>query len=251
MSVLFRFGDFTFSTYSAVMALAVLAGLALALLEARRLQQAGYGATLDAVLCLLLGGLIGARLEFAVLNLEFFQEQPSAIWQIWQGGLAYHGGVLGGALALAAYAGWRRMSFWRLADALTPGLALAVVIGWVACFLGGYAYGQMGFGWLYLVWHDLYGVTASRLAVQPLGVGLSLVAFIAVWLARPVFRRPGVLFSLFLLLNGLIHFALGFGRGDESLLWSGWRVDQWLALGQAAAGLGLAVWRGLRAWLSQ
>lgn len=246
MSVLFRLGDFTFNTYSAVMALAVLAGLALALLEARRLQEAGSGATLDAVLCLLLGGLIGARLEFVALNLEFFREQSAAIWQIWQGGLAYHGGLLGGALALAAYARWRRLSFWRLADALTPGLALAVGIGWLACFLGGYAYGQMGFGWLYFVWHDLYGVAASRIAVQPIGAGLSFVAFIAIWLARPVFRQPGVLFPVFLLLNGIIHFALGFGRGDETLLWIGWRADQWLAIGQMAAAVGLGLWRGLK-----
>lgn len=246
MSVLFRLGDFTFSTYSAVMALAALGGLALAFLEAKRLKEVSYGATLDAVLCLLLGGLIGARLEFVALNLEFFQEQPAAIWQIWQGGLAYHGALLGGALALAAYALWRRLSFWRLADALTPGLALAVSVGWLACFLGGYAYGQMGFGWLHFVWHDLYGVTASRFAVQPLGAGLSFIAFLAVWLARPVFRRPGVLFSLFLLLNGLIHFALGFGRGDETLLWSGWRVDQWLAIGQMAAAVGLMAWRSFK-----
>jgi len=246
MSVLFRLGNFAIHTYSALMALAVLAGLSLALPAAKRVERGSRAVIFDAVLCSLMGGIVGARLEFVALNLEFFREQPSAIWQIWQGGLAYHGGLLGGVLALAAYARWRRLSFWQLADVLTPGLALGVSIGWLACLSGGYAYGQMGFGWLHFAWYDLYGVTASRFAVQPLGAGLSVVAFVAVWLARPVFRRPGALFVLFLLLNGLIHFALGFGRGDETLLWHGWRADQWLALGQIAAAVCLGIWRGIK-----
>jgi len=247
MSILFELGDFSVYTYSVLMAVAVLAGLALAVLEAKRIRGGGEVAVVfDAALCALVGGVVGARLEYIALNLEFFQEQPAALWRVDQGGLAYHGGLLCGALALAAYARWRRLSFWQLADALTPGLALGVSLGWVACLFGGYAYGQMGFGALYFTWHDLYGVVASRFAVQPLGAGLTLVALISLWLVRPAFSRPGSLFLLFLLLTGVIHFALGFGRGDETLWWRGWRADQWLALGQTAAALCLGAWKGLK-----
>lgn len=242
MSILFEIGDFSLYTYSCLMALAVLAGLAVALLGAKRAALRAVD-VFDAVLCSAIGGIIGARLEYICLNLEYFREQPGAIWQIGQGGLAYHGALLAGALTLIAYARFKRLSFWSLADALTPGLVLSLSIGWVACLYGGYAYGKMGFGPLYFAWHDLFGVMASRFAVQPLGAGLTFAVFIALWFARPALCRPGALFLLFLFLTGFIHFGLGFGRGDETVLWAGWRVDQWLALGQAAVALGLGVWR--------
>lgn len=242
MSVLFKIGDFSFYTYSCLMALAVLAGLAVALVGAKR---AGLHAVnvFDAALCSAIGGIIGARLEYICLNLEYFREQPGAAWQIGQGGLAFHGALLAGILTLIAYVHFKRLSFWSLADALTPGLALSLSIGWVACLFGGYAYGKMGFGPLYFPWHDLFGVTASRFAIQPLGAGLTFVVFIVLWFVGPALCRPGVLFLLLLFLTGFIHFALGFGRGDETVLWAGWRVDQWLALGQVAVALGLGVWK--------
>ena len=145
----------------------------------------------------LLGGVIGARLEYVMLNIEYFREQPAAALRVWQGGLALHGGLWLGLLVLFGYARARRIRFWALADVLALGMSLGAVLGWIACLYGGSAYGRLGFGPLYFVWYDTFGVTASRFAVQPLGAALSLALCVTLILLtlsrRPLRKHPPAL----------------------------------------------------------
>ncbi len=55
---------------------------------------------------------------------------------------------------------------------------------------------------------------------------------------------PGATFVSFVLVSGLFHFGLSFGRGDETLVWNGLRVEQWLAAVQvaSAATIGWVRW---------
>ena len=234
--VLIKFVGITIYTYSALLAVSALAGLSVAFYDGRRrgLQSSKVG---DAALSLLLGGIAGARAEYVLLNLEYFREQPSAALQIWQGGFALHGGLAGGILALALFTASRKRPFWLMADVLARGFSLSAAIGWLACLFGGCAYGRMGFGLLYFEWHDLFGVTASRFAVQPLGAALHLLLFAGLWMLRRRDIVPGLTLAIFLLASGCIHFGLGFARGDESLMFLVWRADQWLSLVQMIAAL--------------
>lgn len=241
--VLLKVGGFSIYTYSLLMAVAVLGGLMVALHEGKRVGLRPV-AVADAVIWAAIGGIVGARLEYVLLNWEYFREQPGLTFHIWEGGFAYHGGLLVGILVLMLYARLKRLPFWSLADALALGLALSVTIGWVACLFGGCAYGRMGFGLLHFTWYDIFGVMASRFAVQPLGIGLSLMLFVGLWLLRDRMPFSGALFLLLLMASGVIHFVLGLGRGDETLWWWGARVDQWLALGQVLLSAGVGICRG-------
>jgi len=244
--ILLRIGDFTLYTYSVLLALAVLAGLSVSVWAGKRASLRPEHVA-DAVVLALLAGTVGARAEYVLLNSEYFREQPAAVWQVWQGGLAFHGGLGFALLAVLAYAHFRRMPFWTLADALALGMALSVAVGWMACLFGGYAYGQMGTGLLYFNWHDIFGVTANRFAVQPLGAILNLVLFLELLLLA--LRKPplpsGVTCIAFLFFSGLVHFGLGFWRGDDTLWFGSWRIDQWLALGQVALAVALAAYRAI------
>ena len=99
---------------------------------------------------------------------------------------------------------------------------------------------------LYFNWYDIFGVSASRFAVQPLGVALSLVLFAALFLLRDRMPFVGAIFVTFLALSGVLHFLLSLGRGDEALLFHGLRVEQWLALVQIAIAVALCLirWKG-------
>jgi phosphatidylglycerol:prolipoprotein diacylglycerol transferase len=241
--VLLKVGGFSVYTYSLLMAAAVVGGFIVALHEGKRvgLRQLDVA---DAVLWAVIGAILGARLEYVLLNWEYFREQPELPFHMWEGGFAYHGGLLAGILVLVLYARLKRLSFWLLADALALGFALSVTIGWAACLFGGCAYGQMGFGLLHFTWYDVFGVMASRFAVQPLAIALSLILFAVLWLLRARMPFSGSLFLLYLMISGVIHFALGLERGDETLWWWGLRVDQWLALGQVLLAAGVGVYRG-------
>ena len=241
--VLLKVGDFSVYTYSLFMAAAVLGGFIVALHEGKRVGLRPLEVA-DAILWATIGAILGARLEYVLLNWEYFREQAELPFYMWEGGFAYHGGLFAGILVLGLFAWLKRLSFWLLADALALGFALSVTIGWVACLFGGCAYGRMGFGLLHFTWYDIFGVMASRFAVQPLGIALSLMLFFGLWLLRSRMPFSGALFLLFLMVSGVIHFGLGVERGDETLWLRGLRVDQWLAMGQVLLAAAVGIYRG-------
>ncbi len=85
-----------------------------------------------AVLFALLGGFIGARIGYVIPRFAGpggFIERPGDILAIWQGGLAFFGGLVGGTLAVIIYVRLADGDLPAMVDAIAPGLALAQSIG--------------------------------------------------------------------------------------------------------------------------
>ncbi len=96
----------------------------------------------DLVIASLALGVVGARLMYVALNWQSYSTNLVAIPMIWaDGGLSFHGAVAGGILAGLWLSRRYKISFWRIADAVAPGLALGHAIGRVGCFLNGCCYG--------------------------------------------------------------------------------------------------------------
>lgn len=247
---LFTIGSFNVPTYTVLLDLGLILGLLLAYHEGKR-QLEGGTLALDLGLWVVIGGILGGRIVYVVANWGTFSEDWASVIRIWEGGLSFHGAVLGGLLVMILFAYWQRRgvnpaSFWQLADVLTPGLALGIAFGWAACLMGGCAYGNLGEGLGYAVLPDLYGVEASRFATQAVGLGISLLLFVGVWLTRRRWPFAGALSLLYGLLYFAAAFFLEFTRGDEAIYLGPWRLAQVLNLVLAlAAGLGLLVlwWR--------
>jgi len=213
-------------------------------------QYAAAGeAALDAGLWVIVGGILGGRIGFVVTNLEVFSENWIRALRIWEGGLSFHGAVLGGlaVLILVGYLQSRSPSYLlKLADALTLSLAVGLVFGWIGCLLGGSVYGAIGKGFGYALLPDLYGVEASRFATQAVGASFSLVLLAVFWLLRRRWPFSGAAFLMLLLLYFTGAFFLEFTRGDEAIYVSGWRLAQIVDLALVVlAGAGLLVlwWR--------
>ena len=83
----------------------------------------------DLAFWLIISGVIGARIYFIFLELPYYLVYPLDMFKPWQGGLAIHGAIIGGALALWLYARKYKLNFWLLASLIVPGLALAQAIG--------------------------------------------------------------------------------------------------------------------------
>jgi phosphatidylglycerol:prolipoprotein diacylglycerol transferase len=84
-----------------------------------------------------LSGILGARTYYVAFNWDFYSSHPGEILAIWHGGLAIHGGLIGGVLGGAWYVRRHRLSFLKLADAGAPSLILAHALGRIGNFMNG------------------------------------------------------------------------------------------------------------------
>ena len=242
--ILFRLGSFTMTGYTALVDVGLLGGAAISYLQARR---RGFSAVrvLDAALVAALGGLIGARAVYVTANWAYYSDYLHRALRLWEGGLAWHGGLVGGLGAVLVYCAIRRTPLRLVLDLLTPGAAVLAVCAWLGCLLHGCAYGLETYPGQGLLWAlslelpDLYGIQAPRVAVQLLGAGWSAVVLAIVATAGRRRRLEGLAFPLWLALYSSGSFGLGFLRADQVPLVAGWRADQVADLALALAGVTL------------
>jgi phosphatidylglycerol:prolipoprotein diacylglycerol transferase len=248
--ILFTIGQWNIPSYTVLLDLGLILGLLLIYFEGKRVFESGETG-LDLGLWTVIGGILGGRIGYVLANWHIFSEDWLRALRIWEGGLSFHGAFLGGLLVMFIFSWIRRkgatpFSFWVLGDVVTPGLALGLTLGWVACLLGGCAYGILGEGLGYAVLPDLYGLAASRFATQAVGLAFCLVLFVVFWLLRKRWPFPGASFLMYGLLYFAGQFFLEFTRGDEAIYLGPWRLTQFLDLLLAlatAVGLLMLWWR--------
>lgn len=230
--LLFQLGPFAFRSFPAMLALAVLAGGALAAAEFRRrgLDPALANDFLTPAVFL---GLAGARLYYVLLfDPGWYLTRPGELVAIWRGGLAFHGALLAG-LGTALWFCWRRgIGFWRFADGVVPGLVLGQAIGAIGSFLNGSSYGTP----TTLPWAVVFTDPNSQ---APLGIPLhptqlyealgDLLLFTGLCVIRGRLHREGALFLLYLLGSALLT-SIEFVRGDALWIADSVRVAQVVSL---------------------
>ncbi|MDA8345095.1 MAG: prolipoprotein diacylglyceryl transferase [Thermaerobacter sp.] len=114
--------------YGIAMAASILAG-AVYIVRAGGRAGLNEDALSDVVMWAVVGGIVGARLIFvATSDPGWFWHDPMQILHVWQGGLAWDGGLLGGVLAGYVAARRRHMPVQKLLDLSVPGLALGYVL---------------------------------------------------------------------------------------------------------------------------
>lgn len=138
--LLFQLGPFSLRWYGLLIAVAVLLGL---LLATRLGRQRGIEPALiaDLLPILVLAAVIGARLYYVIFEWRQYQLNWLDALAIWRGGIAIHGALIGGALAVIVYSRWRRLAFWNLLDVLLPSVALGQAIGRWGNFFNSEAFG--------------------------------------------------------------------------------------------------------------
>lgn len=139
-AVALQLGPVTLRWYGILMATAMALGLWLAHRDAGR-RGIDPEPLLKAAELALLGGLVGARLYYVAFNLDYYGRFPSKILAVWEGGLAIHGGVIGGILVGGGYAWLRRLPLRQYLDIAAPSLALGQAIGRWGNFFNEEAFG--------------------------------------------------------------------------------------------------------------
>ncbi|MBW4652815.1 MAG: prolipoprotein diacylglyceryl transferase [Kaiparowitsia implicata GSE-PSE-MK54-09C] len=138
---LVEIGPITLRWYGLLIASSVILGLTLAqrLGDRRQINSDLIG---DLAIWLVIGAIPAARLYYVLFEWENYAQNPATALAIWQGGIAIHGAILGGLLAMLLFSRRHRISFWQLGDVVAPSLALGQAIGRWGNFFNSEAFGR-------------------------------------------------------------------------------------------------------------
>jgi phosphatidylglycerol:prolipoprotein diacylglycerol transferase len=233
-------------TYGLLIAVGLGVAIALGAREARR-RGLDVGRVLDFAFWATVAGLVASRVVYGLVNLGTFARtctqgtgEPRSLGQVlfdctrivhvWEGGLVFYGGVLGGALVAVAFARRERWSFWTLGDVFAPGMAIGHALGRLGCFAAGCCFGKAAGPWGVAFPHDSVAFDELRAlsALQPgasftpplhptqlYEAGGEAVIFALLLTLRPRLRdRPGALVLVYAALYAVLRFVVELFRGD-------------------------------------
>jgi phosphatidylglycerol:prolipoprotein diacylglycerol transferase len=190
---------------------------------------------------LIVAGLLGARLFYVLFHLREFAAKPLKVFFYWQGGLMFQGAVLVAAATAFFLLKKRKQSFWPMADAVAPALALGQSIGRLGCYAAGCCFGRPAHHGPLTVVFPPGSAAPSGFPLYPtqLMEAFSLMA-IAIFLGARLSKKPapGRVFALYALLAGGLRALLEQFRGDfRGAPIGGQAPTFWLALGLMAFGV--------------
>lgn len=221
--VLLHLGFLEIRWYGLMVALAVVAVVAISLIEAKRLGVASehiYNLAIWAVL----GGVIMSRLLHVIDEWQYYLAHPQQLFSL--AGLTIYGAVLGALIAVVVYAWIKKLSIWRLADAVAPGALIGQAIGRIGCTINGCCYGLESPPW----WAGaiIYTNPEHALLGTPIGVPLyptqlyhlvwNLIGFGVLWSVRKRLAPQGSLFLLYLAIYAAGDLTIRLVREGEPFL---------------------------------
>lgn len=183
---------------------------------------------------IIIGTVIGARLYYVVQNEPgSYLLQPLRILAIWEGGLAYFGGLFGATLAAFIYTKREKLSFAHIADLFAPAIPIGSAIGRTTCALAGMDYGtptRLPWGVVYTnpnSYAPIDGIPRHPDQIYEL-LGDLVIAGILIKLRGRL--TDGKLFLVFLILFSILRFFVFFVRGSVAPVALGLKNAQWTAL---------------------
>ena len=162
-----------------------------------------------------LGVILGGRLGYVLFyNLPFYLDHPAAIFAVWEGGMSFHGGLLGVIFAGYLFTRKTNRDFLRTADFIAPVVPIGLGLGRLGNFINGELYGRASD----VPWAMVFpgGGTLARHPSQLyefLLEGVLLFTVLWIYSARP--RARGAIFGLFLAGYGLARFLVEFTREPD------------------------------------
>jgi phosphatidylglycerol:prolipoprotein diacylglycerol transferase len=205
------------------------------LLVRHRTKQGRGPLNLEAVSDLLLfwaplGAILGGRLGYVLFyHLDFFFADPLYLFEIWKGGMSFHGGLIGVILAFFWSAYRNRVSVWDVADLVAPAVPLGLGLGRIGNFINGELWGRVSD----LPWAMVFpgGGPLPRHPTQLYEAFFEgFMMWLLLWLYSAKPQPRGAVSGMFLLLYSLFRFSIEFLREPDAHL--GFVFANTLTLGQ-------------------
>ncbi len=140
---MFHIGALSFRWYSVLILTGIMIAIFMASKESKKFKLP-KDFIIDLAFYVVICGIIGARIYYVLFNLtgpDGYLANPIEMIKIWHGGLAIHGSIIGGLIALIVYCKKNKISIARTTDFIVPGLLIAQAIGRWGNFFNSEAYG--------------------------------------------------------------------------------------------------------------
>ncbi|HLS42566.1 MAG TPA: prolipoprotein diacylglyceryl transferase [Paenalcaligenes sp.] len=174
----------------------------------------------DLIFYCVVGVVVGGRLGYTLFyKTEYYLAHPIEILYIWEGGMAFHGGLLGVLVAIALYARKINTQFFALSDFLAPLIPLGLAAGRLGNFINGELWGRattVPWGMIFPQAQDGGVVRHPSQLYQMALEGIAL--FVLLWLFSSKPRPTGQVSGLFLMGYGVFRFAVEFTREPDDFL---------------------------------
>ncbi len=189
--------------------------------------------------------IIGGRLGYVLFyNANYYLSHPIEVFYIWQGGMSFHGGMIGCALGILYYCKKRKINYLAAMDVTCASVPIPLFLGRMANYTNGELWGRPTDGsWGIIFPHvDNLPRHPSQLYEAALeGLLLYAILFCCVRFAKMLYR-PGLLSALFIIGYGAMRFFVEFFREPDAHLGlkaGGLSQGQYLSLTQIMVGVGL------------
>ena len=229
------------------------------LLARRRLRQPPYAQLVaqgvwhksdveDILFLGILGVILGGRLGYCLFYKPgWYLSHPLDIFKVWQGGMSFHGGLLGVMAALLWFARSRKRPVLHVLDFVAPCVPTGLAAGRLGNFINGELWGREADA--SLPWAMVFPQSESLVPRHPSQIYQALLEglllFVLLWLYARKERSPGKVSALFLLGYGMFRFIAEYFREPDSFLGTlglGWSMGQWLCVPMILGGMALWLW---------
>lgn len=194
-----------------------------------------------------LGVILGGRVGYVLFyHFDLFLDNPAWLFYIWEGGMSFHGGLIGVLIAALLFGRRHQKRFFQITDFVAPLIPIGLGAGRIGNFIGGELWGRP----TDQTWGVIFPRAGDQLARHPSQLYEAalegVVMFLVLWFfsAKP---RPRMAVSgLFLILYGCFRIIVEFFRQPDIQL--GYLAFDWLTMGQllstpmVLAGLVLMIW---------
>ena len=199
-----------------------------------------------------LGTVLGGRLGYCLFyKPDFYLANPLQILFVWQGGMSFHGGLLGVIASQLWFARSRGKPFWQVMDFVAPCVPLGLGCGRIGNFINGELWGREADP--DLPWAMVFpqsGIAIPRHPSQLYELLLEgIVLFIVLWLYARKERKPAQVSAVFLVGYGAARFTAEYFREPDSFLGVlalHMTMGQWLCIPMILGGVLLWVWAETR-----
>jgi phosphatidylglycerol:prolipoprotein diacylglycerol transferase len=248
--VLIRLGPLQVRWYGMMYALSFFIGFyLLCYLAPKRGVPLSRDGIADLVLYLVAGVLLGGRLGYVLFyNLPYYVSHPAKIIAVWDGGMSFHGGLIGVTIATLIFSRKTHIRIWSIADLVIPIVPLGLFLGRLGNFINGELWGRpSNVPWAMIFPRAplVHGVMVPRHPSQLYEAGLEgLLLFAVLWILARRQRPEGLLLGTFLIFYGLVRCLVEFFREPDpqlGLIGGAISMGQLLSIPMILVGIGFII----------
>jgi phosphatidylglycerol---prolipoprotein diacylglyceryl transferase len=252
-------GGAAITSFGAMMFLSFVVG---GMIIRNQMAEAGFDPekTWDLVFVAVLGGIVGARGYYLLLNWQDTLANPAGML-LSRGGLVWYGGFILATVLVIWQIRRLKLPLGTMADFTAPALALGYAVGRMGCFLVGDDYGRPTDSWVGIAFPEgapptrvdilerSFGITVDPALIEKYGdiipvhptqlyeVGMSTLIFFLLWRIRRHDRQPGWIFAIWLALAGVERFIVEIFRAKDDRFLGMFTIAQLISVGLIVVGV--------------